>query len=292
VKYLREVKDEDWHVGDMFWRLTDKRPDEKTVNYAESHDQALVGDKTVIFRLADKDMYDYMRIDNMNSVVERAIALHKMIRLVTASTGQSGYLNFMGNEFGHPEWIDFPRDGNGYSHFYCRRQWNLVDNPQLAYHNLNFFDKDMIAILKHYNVLGAPKPFPMVQQNYDQVLIYNRAGLIFIYNFNPFKSFPDYGFECEEGEYKVVLSSDNRRYLGHSRLDDSMTYPTHKIDKKDFLKLYIPNRTCIILENIKKNAPKKPGKIEEVKAGSKAKTTKESSEETPEKTTRTKKTKE
>jgi 1,4-alpha-glucan branching enzyme len=248
IKLLKEEKDENWHVGNIFWRLTDKRADEKTVNYAESHDQALVGDKTIIFRLADKDMYDFMKIDRMNLVTERAVAIHKMIRLVTVSTGQTGYLNFMGNEFGHPEWIDFPREGNGFSHFYARRQWNLADNKELAYFNLNIFDRDMISVINQHQILDSKKPEPIVQQNYDQVLIFKRGGLIFVFNFNPFKSFPDYGFECPKGNYEIILNSDSSKYLGFGRIDENLIYKT---DKTDFLKLYLPNRTALVLKMLK-----------------------------------------
>lgn len=245
IKLLKESKDENWNVGDIFWRLTDKRADEKTINYAESHDQALVGDKTIIFRLADKDMYDFMKIGSTNLPVERALALHKMIRLVTASTGQTGYLNFMGNEFGHPEWIDFPRQGNDFSHFYARRQWNLADNENLAYYNLNLFDRYMIAVLKEFDVLSSKKPQAIVQQNYDQILVFERAGLIFIFNFNPFVSFPDYGFQYKKGNYSIIFNSDSKKYLGYGRIDENLIYKT---DKDNYLKIYIPNRSALILK--------------------------------------------
>ena len=109
----------------------------------------MVGDKTIVFRLIDADMYWHMQKGDENYIVNRGIALHKMIRLLTSSTINGGYLNFMGNEFGHPEWIDFPREGNGWSHKYARRQWRLFDNKNLCYHYLGDFDSAMVLSLIH-----------------------------------------------------------------------------------------------------------------------------------------------
>lgn len=250
IKLIKEYNDENWHVGDIFYELTNKRTDEKVISYAESHDQALVGDKTIIMRLADKNIYDAMSIDYFNLEVERAVALHKIIRLLTISTAGDGYLNFMGNEFAHPEWIDFPREGNNWSYHYARRQWGLADNKMLAYHYLWKFDKDMVELIKKYDILASPKPFAMVQHMPDQVLIFKRANLTFIFNLNPEKSFEGYGFETDKGEYKIILNTDSGKYIGHSRLDEKMTYETQKINEKNYLKLYIPNRIGLVLKKI------------------------------------------
>ena len=148
IKLLKEYRDEDWNIWEMWHVLNDRLPHVKTVAYAESHDQALVGDKTLAFRLMDKEMYWHMQNDDQDIIIERGIALHKMIRLFTISLGGQAYMNFMGNEFGHPEWIDFPREGNNWSYKYCRRQWSLVDDPNLKYQCLAAFDKAMINIIK------------------------------------------------------------------------------------------------------------------------------------------------
>lgn len=132
--------------------MTNKRDDEHTISYAESHDQALVGDKTLIFRMVDKEMYTSMSVFEQNMVVDRGIALHKMIRLLTITTAGDGYLNFMGNEWGHPEWIDFPREGNNWSYEHARRQWHLMEDPTLRYHFLNDFDKAMLKLVKREKI--------------------------------------------------------------------------------------------------------------------------------------------
>ena len=168
-----------------------------------------------------------------------------MIRLITASNAGGGYLNFMGNEFGHPEWIDFPREGNNWSYLYARRQWSLADNKELAYYFLLEFDKQMVQLIRKYNVLEAAKAVPLVQDNYKQVLIFYRSGLIFVFNFNPFESFTDFGIEADAGEYSVILDSDNNDFMGHDRLDDNMIYKTNK---EGILKLYLPTRSAFVLE--------------------------------------------
>lgn len=252
VHYLDKVQDEHWHVGDMFHRLTDKRKDEKIISYAESHDQALVGDKTVMFRLADADMYWFMQAENKNHIIERAIALHKMIRLITLSTAGNGYLNFMGNEFGHPEWIDFPREGNNWSHHYARRQWSLVDNKDLEYHYLNLFDQDMINLARKNEWHLMSSPVPVIQHNYDQVLIFRRKNFIFVFNFNPHQSFEDYGFEVEKAKYEIVLNSDSWKYHGYDRIQNMSYTPVYnKADNNHVLMLSIPNRTGFVLKKLK-----------------------------------------
>ena len=255
IKTIKELKDEDWKPSSMFWEVTNRRKDEKTISYAESHDQALVGDKTIIFRLIDADMYWHFKKGDENFTAERGIALHKMIRLLTASTINGGYLNFMGNEFGHPEWIDFPREGNGWSHKYARRQWNLVDNHELCYHWLGDFDEAMI------HLIGGQKNFQKtpVQEVWhndgDQILAYSRGDLLFVFNFSPNRSYTDYGFIVPEGSYEVVLNTDSSLYGGHDLADDSVRHftnfdPIYAQDHKGWLKLYVPARSAVVLKKV------------------------------------------
>ena len=253
IKTIKEQPDENWKPSSIFWELTNRRADEKTVSYCESHDQALVGDKTIIFRLIDSDMYWHFRQGDENGNVHRGIALHKMIRLATASTINGGYLNFMGNEFGHPEWIDFPREGNGWSYKYARRQWNLVDNQELDYHFLGDFDKDMIATIKSEKNFQRTPVQEIWHNDGDQILAYMRGNLIFVFNFNPTKSFTDYGFLVPTGSYDVVLNTDAVKFGGNGLADDSITHlttydPLYMEERKEWLKLYIPARSAVVLK--------------------------------------------
>lgn len=252
IKTIKEKIDEDWKPSSMFWEVTNRRQDEKTISYAESHDQALVGDKTIIFRLIDADMYWHMQKGDENYTVNRGIALHKMIRLLTATTINGGYLNFMGNEFGHPEWIDFPREGNGWSCKYARRQWDLVDNKNLTYHYMADFDEDMLKVIKSVKDFQATPIQEIWHNDGDQVLVYQRKDLIFVFNFNPKQSFTDYGFLVAPGAYEVILNTDSVQFGGNGFSDDTITHftisdPLYKKEKKEWLKLYIPARTAMVL---------------------------------------------
>ncbi len=255
IKMIKEKKDEEWHPSSIWWEMTNRRVDEKTISYAESHDQALVGDKTIIFRLIDADMYWHMQKDDHNLTVERGIALHKMIRLVTASTINGGYLNFMGNEFGHPEWIDFPREGNGWSHKYARRQWELVDNPDLKYHYLGDFDREMLRVVSSEKNFQKTPIVKIWDSDSDQILAFRRKDLIFVFNFSPVKSYTDYGFLTTPGEYEVVLNTDAKQFGGFGLADDSVKHltqfdPLYKKEKKEWLKLYIPARSAVVLRRV------------------------------------------
>lgn len=260
IKMIKEKKDEDWHPTSIFWELTNRRADEKTVSYCESHDQALVGDKTIIFRLIDKEMYWHMERDDHNAVVERGIALHKMIRLVTLASINGGYLNFMGNEFGHPEWIDFPREGNGWGYKYARRQWSLVDRQDLKYSFLNDFDNAMIELVsKVYDFQKLPVE-KLWEKDDDQILAFMRGDLVFVFNWNPTHSFDGYGFLAPEGEYEVVLNSDSPAFGGFGITDDSVRHFTLHDDlyapaRKGWLKLYLPARSAQVLRRVKGSIP-------------------------------------
>ncbi len=250
IKTIKEKKDEQWQVGDIYYQLTNKRADERTISYAESHDQAMVGDQTIIFRLINKEMYTSMQVVDENLVVDRGIALHKMIRMVSLATAGDGYLNFMGNEFGHPEWIDFPREGNEWSYHYARRQWELSDNKDLRYYQLNAFDKAMIQLISDSTILSH-KPSVMIQNESDQVLIFERGSFIFIFNFNPTISFTDYGVEAKSGKYQILLNSDNIMFGGFNRNDDKVLPITRFENGNDLLKLYLPSRSAMVLKMAK-----------------------------------------
>ena len=252
IKTIKELKDEDWNPSSMFWETTNRRQDEKTISYAESHDQALVGDKTIIFRLIDADMYWHFKKGDENYNVERGIALHKMIRLLTASTINGGYLNFMGNEFGHPEWIDFPRQENGWSYKYARRQWNLVDNKELCYHYLGDFDRQMLKVLKLQKDIQKTPVTEIWTNDGDQVLAYQRGELLFVFNFSYNRSYAGYGFMVRQGSYQVLLNTDAVEFGGHGLNDDSVRHftnydPLLARDNKGWLKLYIPARSAVVL---------------------------------------------
>ncbi|MBQ6823375.1 MAG: alpha amylase C-terminal domain-containing protein, partial [Clostridia bacterium] len=248
VKAAKMTDDLQWDIEKMWGDMCLRRPGEKTVAYVESHDQALVGDKTMIFRLADAAMYTDMNRDCHNLIIDRAVALHKMIRLFTLAGGGEGYLNFMGNEFGHPEWIDFPREGNGWSFHYCRRQWSLRDNGFLKYGWLGDFDRDMVAVTKENGMYRQQMGDLMLSKRPEKMLAFYRGGLLFAFNFHPTDSLQSVLIPVHQpGEYKVLLSTDDPQYGGWGQIEHR-TYSTKMFDEKHYLELYLPARTAVVLK--------------------------------------------
>ncbi len=252
IRLVKDSYDEDWPTGHLWYELNNRRMEEKSISYSESHDQALVGDQSLIFRLIGSDIYDHMTLNDENFRVDRGIALHKLIRLITLATAGNGYLNFMGNEFGHPDWIDFPRSGNNWTYHYARRQWHLADDPSLKYRLLANFDRDMIALAKRFNLLEHAAPMLLYENTNDKIIAFRRAGLLFVFSFHPTRSFTDYCFDAPPGTYKMLLDSDSREYGGHGRLNPGQEHQTlsdkAKDSKRRFICLYLPTRTGIVLK--------------------------------------------
>ena len=249
IKLLKEYTDDNLDIAKLYYELISRRPKEKNIGYSESHDQALVGDKTIMFRLCDAEMYWNMAKNTQSLIIDRGIALHKMIRLVTASLAGEGYLNFMGNEFGHPEWIDFPREGNSYSYHYCRRQWSLCENKNLKYHYLFDFDKAMIEFLQKEKVLNRFSDNSLIHED-DKILSFTKNDLVFVFNFNPIKSFENYFIPAlKSGKYKVILNTDSEKFGGFNRVGEEYIYKTEK--EKVGFNCYLPNRTAIVFKRVK-----------------------------------------
>lgn len=245
IKTLKHQRDEDWDLWGLWHELVSRRPQEKVIGYAESHDQALVGDKTLAFWLMDKEMYWHMQKDDQDLIIERGIALHKLIRLVTSTLGGNGYLNFIGNEFGHPEWVDFPRSGNNWSYKYARRQWSLVDNQQLKYQYLNAFDRGMLKLLKKHHILSATDTHNLWIDQEQKLLMYRKAGLIFAFNLHPGNSYPQIQIPTGiAGKYKVIFDTDDLEAGGQGRIK----HTNYTTDKAGNITLYLPCRTAVVLE--------------------------------------------
>jgi 1,4-alpha-glucan branching enzyme len=252
IKLLKETRDEDWGMGEIFTTLSNRRSGELHIAYCESHDQALVGDKTIAFWLMDKEMYWHMNKGSINPVVDRGIALHKIIRLLTFSLGGEGYLNFMGNEFGHPEWVDFPREGNGWSFHYCRRQWSLANNPELRYESLGEFDRAMQRLDSEHKLLAQEAAHTLDVNEQDKILIYRRGMLTFIVNLHPSNSRVDLRVPLwnayKPGQHAaLLLSSDARKFGGFDNVPDGVRYPVMKDAQGEHVKVYVPARTMLVL---------------------------------------------
>ena len=245
TKTVKKVPDEQWHVGDIYFRLTDHRPEERVISYAESHDQAMVGDQTLIFRLIGSKMYDRMSVFTPDLEVDRGIALHKLITFSTLALCDGGFLNFMGNEFGHPEWIDFPREGNGWSYHYARRQWSLSENRDLKYRFLLDFHQQLVAQVKSFRLLDA-LPKVLMRDIENQVLAFERNGLVCVLNFNPSRSVRDYPIHCDAGEYEIAFNSDRPDFGGFGLIDESVRH----FSVNGTMKVYVPARVAVMYKKI------------------------------------------
>ena len=248
IKTLKHKQDEEWDMFELWHQLTNRPARERSIGYAESHDQALVGDQTLAFRLMNKEMYFSMSALQQNLVVDRGIALHKLIRLITLTLGGEGYLNFIGNEFGHPDWVDFPREGNHWSYLHARRQWSLVDDPLLRYAHLDLWDKKIIKLADQFQILKSAPADQLFLDPDKKIIAYERANLIFIFSFHPTESF--FGFPIpvkEAGDYEIILNSDDEKFSGFSRIDTKTSYPT---DEHQNVKIYLPSRTAIVFRQL------------------------------------------
>ncbi|CAJ2642843.1 1,4-alpha-glucan-branching enzyme 1, chloroplastic/amyloplastic isoform X1 [Trifolium pratense] len=283
IDYVKNKKDNEWSMKEISLNLTNRRYTEKCVAYAESHDQSIVGDKTIAFLLMDEEMYSSMScLTDASPTIERGIALHKMIHFITMTLGGEGYLNFMGNEFGHPEWIDFPREGNGWSYEKCRRQWNLADTDHLRYKFMNAFDKAMNLLDDRFSFLASTKQIVSSTNNEDKVIVFERGDLVFVFNFHPENTYEGYKVGCDlPGKYRVALDSDAREFGGHGRVGhdaDHFTSPegipgvpeTNFNNRPNSFKILSPPRTCVVYyrvdESQEENKSANLGQVEETVA--------------------------
>jgi len=254
IKILKERRDEDWPLGDLYGALLNRRWHEKHVGYAESHDQALVGDKTIAFWLMDQEMYWNMSyVGQGGPVIDRGIALHKLIRLITFALAGEAYLTFIGNEFGHPEWVDFPREGNNWSYEHARRQWSLVDDPLLRYGGLNAFDQAMLALDPHFHLLRDKLIEQLALHEDSRQVVFRRGPLVFAFNFHPSESYADLRIPVPDHEdYRIILNTDDRAFAGPGRGEASGAgfYPIQDVPmygRNQSLQIYLPSRSAQVL---------------------------------------------
>lgn len=257
-RLVRDVRDEDWSIGFLWHELTNRRFDERTINYVESHDQALVGGKTLFFQLVDATIYTAMQRTAQNLETERGVAIHKMARLATMASAGHGYLNFMGNEFGHPEWIDFPREGNNFSYHYARRQWSLRDNNDLLYWCLGEFDEACVSLIAEHKVLEGTMPRRLHVSDRDKIMVFERAGLLFIFNFHNENSVVDYSIVIPPGNYRLLLDTDEPRFGGQGRVQKAQHF-AQQVERRgneccQVIRIYLPCRTAMVLKRQKLDA--------------------------------------
>ncbi|MBP5639820.1 MAG: alpha amylase C-terminal domain-containing protein [Victivallales bacterium] len=245
------MKDENWPMGTLWYELTNRRADERCISYVECHDQALVGGKSFAFTLMDADMYDKMHVSSQSLRVERGIALHKMARLLTLATAGHGYLNFMGNEFGHPEWIDFPREGNGWSYAHARRLWHLRDDGQLRFKGLGDFDQAMMALFHLTPDVFRRCPQLVECDEMRKIIVFERGGLYFAFNFHPTMPQPKLPVMVTPGIYEPYLDSDDVSFGGHGLIGKGWKTKATPIISNDcenwLIYVNLPPQTAVVM---------------------------------------------
>jgi len=199
-------------------------------------------------------MYTSMDKIQHTPAIDRAIDMHKLIRFSTLILASDGYLNFMGNEFGHPEWIDFPREGNGWSYKYARRQWSLAENGYLKYQWLENFDKAMLKFIRKYRVFSKPQAVSLWIDQEKKILAFSRGDLLYLFNMNTTQSFTDFFMHAHTigaGNYRAVFSSDDKEFGGQERVSKDYIYRTEeKKDKGTGFEVYIPCRTVVVFQKV------------------------------------------
>ena len=252
-RLVEKTRDDNWPMGGLYYELTNKRAEEKVVSYVESHDQALVGGKTFFFTMADAAVYWGMGKDQHGEAIDRALALHKMARLATSALNGGAYLNFMGNEFGHPEWIDFPRAENNWDYSHARRQWSLRDDENLQFKALGDFDEAMVKAVR----AATGTPHALIANEPDKILAFLRGDLLFVFNFHPTASYTGYGVLVPPAtRWRHLFDTDETRFGGQGRIEGGRVYEpdlvydaSHK-ELVEQVKLYLPARTAVVLRRL------------------------------------------
>ncbi|KAF1493852.1 1,4-alpha-glucan-branching enzyme, partial [Eudyptula minor novaehollandiae] len=241
IQIIKELKDEDWNMGNIVYTLTNRRYEEKYIAYAESHDQALVGDKTLAFRLMDAEMYTNMSVlSPLTPVIDRGIQLHKMIRLITHALGGESYLNFMGNlllyyVLNFNKHLDLLEQAQKRATKMIRGMEHLSSCEERL-RELRLFSLEKRRLWGH---LIAASQYLKGAYKKEGGKLFSRACC---------DRTRGNGFKLKEGrfrldirknslivifKYKILLDSDAAEYGGHQRLDHSAEYFSEEYPHND-----------------------------------------------------------
>lgn len=240
-KFIKKPQD----LGSMWYEMNNHRPYDHTISYVECHDQCINGHDAMIWRLLGDDMYNAMLMETETWKVSRGLAFYRLMRLITLATADKGYLNFMGNEFGHPEWLDAEE--------HAHRQWRLAEDTSLKYACLNAWDQAQMQLVSdNIESFKTPAMFRYIHED-KRLLAFERGALLFVFNFNETQAFSDLCFAVTPGKYLEILSSDERRFAGHDNLRitepplEHFTQPCFDPNLGD-ITLYIPPMIVLVLK--------------------------------------------
>lgn len=231
-------------MGMLWHEMTNRRWYDKTVSYTECHDQCINGDDAFIWRLIGDDMYEHMSMFSNSWKNSRGVALHKLMRFVTLATAGQGWLNFMGNEFGHPEWID--------DEAYAHRQWHLAETGHLKYSKLDAFDRAMLGLVREHGGDFKKSPHFRFIHEEDRLLAFERGRLLFVFNFHETRPQSALNLMVTPGKYTEILSSDELAYAGYGNLSVKRAAGGHFSDPssgatEQRITLYLPPLTALAL---------------------------------------------
>jgi 1,4-alpha-glucan branching enzyme len=231
-------------MGSLWYETTNHRPYDRTVSYVECHDQCINGHDAMIWRLIGKDMYDYMAVFTDNWNTSRGLAFYRLMRLVTLCTADAGYLNFMGDEFGHPEWLD--------DESRAHRQWHLAGRADLKYAGLAAWDRAQMTLVAGRLPDFQQQPLFRFIHEDDRILAFERGRLLFVFNFHELQAKTNLLFAVTPGKYVERLSSDETAFAGKGNLCVGVPPVEHFTRVLDHrheqdVSLYLPPMTALVL---------------------------------------------
>ncbi|KAH7682202.1 1,4-alpha-glucan branching enzyme protein [Dioscorea alata] len=148
---LQDVPDQAWSMSKIVNVLVNSQSsNRRMLVYCENHNQSISGGRSFAEILFGNNNQNFIGLEDFEF---RGSSLHKMIRLISFSIGGSAYLNFMGNEFGHPNRVEFPMESNNYSFAFANRKWDLLKDKGLHMGLFNF-DKEMMKLDEKEQILS------------------------------------------------------------------------------------------------------------------------------------------
>ena len=244
----KDVMDDGISPSRIWHALVSRRFDERHIGYVESHDQAIVGGQSLIFRLLGPKMYTDMHAETQSHDVHLAVAVVNVAKSIVFFLGGEAWMSFIGNEFGHPDWVEFPTPDNDDCFEYAYRKWYLATDSALMYEKMAAFDRDLmhqrkIAVTWDESYMTAP----LLDDN-RKLSVFHRDRVVLVCNTTTDVSYEDVWVPVpEQGNYRVILSTEEHRYGGYGRVNENMQYATIAVDGNAYIRLYVPSMSAIFM---------------------------------------------
>merc|ERR1712048_30309 len=190
-----------------------------------------------------------MGVMENHPLVTRGLSLLKLTKLLVASLGGNANLTWMGNEFGQIDPVDMPRPANGFNEEYSRIKYELADNAELKFKQLEAFEVELNHAAHSFRWLACPKHVVLAQTEEDKVIAYARGGCIFVFNFHPSREHKDYSIlvpadVIEVDLLRCVLDTNNQRFGGTASTGESKTR------RSGYIQACLPPRTAMVFASV------------------------------------------